>query len=81
MSMGDAADKAEGDRERALELWEKDREERQRRIAAAMQPYNPKLPRFCCDCHARLSRARLKAQPCAARCVRCAEIIEREGFV
>lgn len=73
--MGDAADKAAGDDERAMALFEE--EQRRQRIAASFVLYDPSKPIDCVDCGELVSADRLEAYPRTRRCTSCAAEIER----
>lgn len=76
--MSDAADKVSADDERAMALFEK---QRQQRIDESMRPYDPALPVQCVDCSAVISAERQAAQPRTNRCTTCAAEIEyRNGW-
>jgi RNA polymerase-binding transcription factor DksA len=75
----DAADVAAHNDERAMARVED--KLRARRIAESHRPFNPKRKRRCMDCHQVIAKARLKVQPCASRCIDCADALERNGFV
>lgn len=72
--MADAADKATADEERAMALFE---EQRQARIAESMRGYDPSLPINCVDCSEIVPVERLEAYPRTRRCQPCASDVER----
>ena len=76
--MADAADKAAADDERAMALFE---EQRQARIAESMRGYDPSLPINCVDCSEIVPVERLVAYPRTRRCTSCASEVEiRNGW-
>jgi RNA polymerase-binding transcription factor DksA len=75
--MPDAADKVVEDEARAMELLERQRLEREARIAESMRSFDPSLPQWCNDCAEQIDPDRLMAHPRASRCTACAEIYEK----
>lgn len=72
--MADAADIAAQQDEKAMALFE---EQRQARIAASFRLYDPSLPINCVDCGEIVPEARLQAYPRTRRCQPCASDVER----
>ncbi len=74
--MADAADIAAAPGEAAMARFEE--EQRQRRIAESMRPYDHSLPVNCVDCGEIVPQARLQAYPRTRRCQPCASDVERQ---
>lgn len=72
--MPDAADKVVADEERAMALFE---QQRQARIAESMRGFDPALPLYCDDCDEQIDPERLAAYPMASRCTACAAAYEQ----
>lgn len=73
--MADAADIAAAPGEAAMARFEE--EQRQRRIAESMRPFDHNLPVNCVDCGEIVPSDRLKAYPRTRRCQPCASDVER----
>lgn len=71
-----ATDLVQQQNEEALQRHKEERE-RHARIAESMTPHDPSKPLHCKECGELIDAARLRAQPCALRCLRCGELEEK----
>lgn len=71
----DDADRTSAREELAMAQFEE--QQRQRRMAESLRPFDPSLPIHCVDCGETVSPQRLAAYPRTRRCVACAAEVER----
>lgn len=72
--MIDDADRAAADEERAMDIFQRERQ----KLYKAPETAFPAIALNCVDCGEIIPEARLKAMPRAVRCANCAADVERK---